>query len=68
LLRDYDAYDDTIVARSDEAVENLSEAGYKKIKNKQVRHSFPSCQVSGEFKEKFKGSRLSSGLLHRVVL
>jgi predicted HTH domain antitoxin len=68
LLRDYDAVDDTIVARSDEAVEHLSEAGYKKIKNKQVRYSFPPCQVSGEFKQKFKGSWLSSGLLRRVVL
>jgi hypothetical protein len=56
LLRDYNADDDIIVARSDEAVEHLSEAGYRKINNKQVSHSFPSCQESGEFKQKFKGS------------
>jgi hypothetical protein len=67
LLRDSNVDDDIIVARSDEAVEHLSEAGYRKINNKQVSHSFPSSQDSGEFKQKFKGSWLSSGLLRRVV-
>jgi DNA repair ATPase RecN len=43
LLRDYDADGDIIVARSDEAVEHHSEAGYRKINNEQVSHSFPYC-------------------------
>jgi hypothetical protein len=67
LIRSQKENNDIIVAGSDVAVQHLSEAGYRKIKNKQVSHSFLYCQESEEFKQKFKGSLLSSGLLCHVV-
>jgi uncharacterized coiled-coil DUF342 family protein len=47
-LHNYVEDDGIIVARSDEAVEHLNAEGCRKITNKEVSQSYPSCRFSGE--------------------